>query len=209
MLKKIIVLRKFGIHLYKPIFFAMNQFIKKRTINTLDELWLVEHYPVFTLGKSGKIKHIIKSENIPIIQSDRGGQITYHGPGQQIMYILLDLKRNKISAKKLISIMENTVISTLKEIGINSYSLKEAPGIYVKEKKICSLGLRIHKSYSSHGLALNINMNLTPFHNINPCGYSGIKMTQINDLIPSIKIEYIKSLLIKNFCKLSNFQIGK
>ncbi|MGP1930624.1 MAG: lipoyl(octanoyl) transferase LipB [Arsenophonus sp. ET-YP4-MAG3] len=207
MLKKTIILRQFGLYPYKPIFDAMHQFTKKRRIDTLDELWLVEHYPIFTKGQSDKKKHLLVQGNIPVIQSDRGGKITYHGPGQQIMYVLLDLKRNKISIRELVIILENTVINTLSEFSIIAYAQREAPGVYVKQKKICSIGLRIHKNCSLHGLALNVNMDLSPFQNINPCGHIGIKMTQLNDLIPGSKIKDIKPLLTKHFCKLLKFQL--
>ncbi len=185
----------------------MHQFTKKRTVNTPDELWLVEHYPVFTQGQAGKKEHLLASGNIPVIQSDRGGQITYHGPGQQIMYILLDLKRNQISVRELITILEITVINTLSEFSITAYAQREAPGVYVKKKKICSLGLRIYKGCSFHGLALNINMDLTPFQRINPCGYAGMKMTQLNDLVPCSKVKDVEPFLIKHFCNLLEFQL--
>ncbi|MFP3014364.1 MAG: lipoyl(octanoyl) transferase LipB [Arsenophonus sp.] len=208
-IKKIIILRQLGLNSYQPILDAMRQFTKKRTINTLDEIWLVEHYPVFTQGQSGKKEHLLSIRNIPVIQSDRGGQVTYHGPGQQIMYTLLDLRRNKISIKNLIIALENTVINTLYEFGISSYSNRKFPGVYVKQEKICSLGLRIHKGCSFHGLALNINMNLMPFQDINPCGCVGIKMTQLNNLVPDIDLKDTKSLLIKHFCNLLGFQLAE
>ncbi|MGP1939132.1 MAG: lipoyl(octanoyl) transferase LipB [Arsenophonus sp. ET-DL9-MAG3] len=209
MLKKTIILRQFGLNSYKPIFDAMHQFTRKRSIDTLDELWLVEHYPVFTKGQSDKKKHLLVEGDIPVIQSDRGGKITYHGPGQQIMYVLLDLKRNKISIKELVIILENTVISTLSEFCVTAYAKREAPGVYVEQKKICSIGLRIYKNCSLHGLALNVNMDLSPFKSINPCGYIGMKMTQLNDLVPGSKIKDIELLLTKHFCKLLNFQLAK
>ncbi len=185
----------------------MYQFTKKRTVNTPDELWFMEHYPVFTQGQAGKKEHLLAPGNIPVIQSDRGGQITYHGPGQQIMYTLLDLKRNQISVRELITALEITVINTLSEFSITAYAQREAPGVYVKQKKICSLGLRIHKGCSFHGLALNINMDLTPFQRINPCGYAGMKMTQLNDLVPCSQIKDVEPLLIKHFCNLLEFQL--
>lgn len=182
----------------------MIKFTKKRKKNTPDEIWLVEHNSVFTIGKSGTKNDIIINGNIPVIQSNRGGKVTYHGPGQQLMYVLLDLKRNKINIKKLINILENTVINTLLELKIKSKNKKKFPGIYVKKKKICSIGLRIQKNCSLHGLALNVNMDLSPFKYINPCGMNNIKMTQIKDFIPTIKIKDIQSILINNFFKLIN-----
>ena len=209
LLKKTIILRQLGLHTYQPISDAMHQFTKKRTVDTPDELWLVEHYPVFTQGQAGKIEHLLAPGNIPVFQTNRGGQITYHGPGQQIMYILLDLKRNKISVRELVSTLENTVINTLAEFGITAYARREAPGVYVKQKKICSLGLRIHKGCSFHGLALNINMDLAPFQRINPCGYAGMQMTQLNDLVPGTQVKDVEPLLIKHFYNLLGFQLAE
>ncbi|MFP3019664.1 MAG: lipoyl(octanoyl) transferase LipB [Arsenophonus sp.] len=209
MLKTSIILRQLGLHNYQFVSDEMHKFTKKRTVDTKDELWLVEHYPVFTQGKTSKKEHLLLQGNIPVIQSDRGGKITYHGPGQQIMYILLDLKRNQISVRELVIRLENTVINTLSEFGIDSYARREAPGVYVEEKKISSIGLRIHKGCSFYGLALNINMDLSPFQYINPCGYIGMKMTQLNDLIPNIQSKDVKPLLIKHFCNLSSFQLAE
>lgn len=205
--KKNIILRQFGLHAYQPISDEMHQFTKKRAVDTPDELWLVEHYPVFTQGQAGKKEHLLAPGNIPVIQSDRAGQITYHGPGQQIMYILLDLKRNQIGMRELVTTLENTVINTLSEFGITAYAQREAPGVYVEQKKICSLGLRIHKGCSFHGLALNINMDLAPFERINPCGYVGMQMTQLNDLVPGSQVKDVEPLLIKHFCNLLRFQL--
>ncbi|MFP3029248.1 MAG: lipoyl(octanoyl) transferase LipB [Arsenophonus sp.] len=209
MVKKNIILRQLGLHAYQDISNKMHQFTKKRTVNTPDEIWLLEHYPVFTQGQAGKKEHLLSLGNIPFIQSDRGGQITYHGPGQQIMYILLDLKRNQITVRELVTTLENAVINTLSEFSIIAYAQREAPGVYVKQKKICSLGLRIHKGCSFHGLALNINMDLTPFHRINPCGYVGMQMTQLNDLVPGSHLKDVDPLLIKHFCSLLGFQLGE
>lgn len=205
-IKKKILLKKIGIQHYQKTFDKMKNFINKRTSKTTDELWLLEHYSVFTQGKSEKENKIMNQQKIPIIKSNRGGKITYHGPGQQIMYTLLDLKRNNIGIKKLINSLERSVINTLSELGINSHSKSCFPGVYVKEKKICSIGLRIYKYFSSHGLALNINMNLNPFKKIVPCGIKNIKMTQISNFIPGIKIKDVQPILIKNFCKILNFK---
>ncbi|WMY95277.1 MAG: lipoyl(octanoyl) transferase LipB [Arsenophonus sp.] len=205
-MKNNIILRQLGLHAYQSILDAMHEFTKQRTINTPDEIWLLQHYPVFTQGQTGKKEHLLKSSNIPVIQSDRGGQITYHGPGQLIMYILLDLKRKKISIKKLVHTLENTVINTLNELGITSHLKNKSPGVYINKKKICSLGLRINKGCTLHGLALNVNMDLTPFQQINPCGHIGMKMTQINTFIPNIQIKDIEPLIIKYFCDLLQLQ---
>ncbi|AZP36355.1 Octanoyltransferase [Candidatus Annandia adelgestsuga] len=176
----------------------MNLFNKKRKFNTCDEIWLVEHYPIFTIGKKNKNKYkkINNIINIPIMYSDRGGDITYHGLGQQIIYFLIDLKRKKINIKKFIDIIVKSIINTLSYFNIKSYYLKKRPGIYVKKKKICSLGLQIYKGYTSHGLALNVNMDLLPFKYIKPCGYKDLKMTQIKNFINNIKINKVTKILI-------------
>lgn len=206
MKKKNIILKKIKISDYQSVLNDMIDFTKKRKENTLDEIWLVEHYSVFTIGKSGKKKDIIVTGNIPVIKSNRGGQITYHGPGQQLVYVLLNLKKNQINIKKLIDILEKTIINTLLELNIISHNKKNYPGIYVKNKKICSIGLRVYKYYSLHGLALNVNMDLSPFKYINPCGMNNIKMTQIHEFIPGIKIKNIQPILVNNFFKLINLK---
>ncbi len=142
-----------------------------------DELWLVEHDAVFTQGQAGKAEHILMPGDIPVVQVDRGGQVTYHGPGQQVIYLLIDIRRRKLGVRHLVNAMENAVIALLGETGITAYAKKDAPGVYVDEQKVCSLGLRIRRGCSFHGLALNVNMDLSPFSRINPCGYAGMEMT--------------------------------
>ncbi|MDU4301640.1 MAG: lipoyl(octanoyl) transferase LipB, partial [Eikenella corrodens] len=150
---------------------------------TEDELWVVEHPPVFTQGMAGKAEHLLSRSNIPVVQIDRGGQITYHGPGQLVVYTLIDFKRRKISVRELVSRLENSIIATLAEYGIAAAADPKRPGVYVEGKKIASLGLRIKRGAVYHGLALNVNMDLSPFRQINPCGYAGLEMTQIADLV--------------------------
>ncbi|UDG79326.1 Octanoyltransferase [Candidatus Ecksteinia adelgidicola] len=206
---KRIVLRHLGLQYYKKTSQDMHIFTHQRTEQTLDEIWLVQHYPVFTEGKKSKKEDLLIPGNIPVIQSDRGGQITYHGPGQQIMYIMINLKRKKINVRKLITVIENTVINTLLYFNINSYSCPNSPGIYVKQKKICSLGLHFYKGNSSYGLALNVAMDLTPFQYINPCGYVGLKMIQMSMIIPNVNIKKIHKVLVKEFVSLMNYQCIK
>ncbi|CAD6507099.1 lipoyl(octanoyl) transferase LipB [Candidatus Profftia tarda] len=194
-----IILRQLGLQPYTPISQAMYTFTSQRTKNTSDELWLVQHYPIFTQGKTGKIQHTLAAEDIPLIQSDRGGQITYHGPGQQVMYILMDLKRNNFVVRQLVEAIENTVIKTLDKFGIQGHTKIHAPGVYVGIQKICSLGLSIHKGCSYHGLALNISMDLTPFSHIHPCGCIGMQMTQISALNRNVKLEEVQEVLIDQF----------
>lgn len=202
MTKKNIILRKLGICEYTYIFNAMYKFTKKRTKNTIDEIWFLQHFPVFTEGLSYKNSLLSQIKNIPVIKSNRGGKTTYHAPGQQIIYVLLDLKKNKINIRDLINILENTTINTLLDFGIKGYTKNKYPGVYVHQKKICSLGLRIYNGCSMHGLALNVNMNLKPFNYIHPCGNKNIKMTQIKDFIKNINIKNVEKKLIKHMLKL-------
>jgi len=182
----------------------MHDFTDMRDDTTPDEIWLVEHLPVFTQGQAGKAEHLLMTGDIPVIQSDRGGQVTYHGPGQQVMYVLLNLKRRKLGVRELVTLLEQTVVNTLAEYGIDAHPRADAPGVYVGEMKICSLGLRIRKSCSFHGLALNINMDLTPFQRINPCGYAGMEMTQMRQWVDTATPENIRPVLLKKFLALLN-----
>ncbi|WP_036820959.1 lipoyl(octanoyl) transferase LipB, partial [Photobacterium sanctipauli] len=173
-MQKKIIIRNLGRRDYEPTWQAMHEFTDQRSTDTLDEIWLVEHNPVFTQGQAGKAEHLLNTGDIPVVQSDRGGQVTYHGPGQLVAYILIDLRRDKLGVRDLVTHIENTVINTLSHFGIESNARPDAPGVYVDGQKICSLGLRIRRGCSFHGLALNINMDLAPFLRINPCGYAGM-----------------------------------
>ncbi|EOZ1457828.1 lipoyl(octanoyl) transferase LipB [Enterobacter hormaechei] len=199
-----ILVRHLGIQPYEPVSQAMHDFTDMRDDTTPDEIWLVEHMPVFTQGQAGKAEHLLMTGDIPVIQSDRGGQVTYHGPGQQVMYVLLNLKRRKLGVRELVTLLEQTVVNTLAEYGIDAHPRADAPGVYVGEKKICSLGLRIRKGCSFHGLALNINMDLTPFQRINPCGYAGMEMTQMRQWVTTATPENIRPVLLKMFLALLN-----
>ncbi|EPO7805189.1 MULTISPECIES: lipoyl(octanoyl) transferase LipB [Enterobacter] len=199
-----ILVRHLGIQPYEPVSQAMHDFTDMRDDTTPDEIWLVEHMPVFTQGQAGKAEHLLMTGDIPVIQSDRGGQVTYHGPGQQVMYVLLNLKRRKLGVRELVTLLEQTVVNTLAEYGIDAHPRADAPGVYVGEKKICSLGLRIRKGCSFHGLALNINMDLTPFQRINPCGYAGMEMTQMRQWVATATPENIRPVLLKMFLALLN-----
>ncbi|WMY73291.1 lipoyl(octanoyl) transferase LipB [Buttiauxella selenatireducens] len=199
-----IQIRQLGLQPYEPISQAMHDFTDTRDETTADEIWLVEHERVFTQGQAGKAEHVLVPGDIPVIQSDRGGQVTYHGPGQQVMYVLLNLKRRKLGVRELVTILEQTVVNTLAELGIEAYPRADAPGVYVDGRKICSLGLRIRKGCSFHGLALNIDMDLSPFLRINPCGYAGLEMTQVSSLRPGVLLEDVQPLLINNFITLLN-----
>ena len=172
-----------GVADYLPIFEAMKCFNEQRTPDTEDELWVVEHPPVFTQGLAGKPEHLLMPSHIPVVQIDRGGQITYHGLGQLVIYTLIDFKRRKTSVRHIVSALENSIIATLAEYHITAYADPKRPGVYVRDKKIASLGLRIKNGSVYHGLALNVNMDLSPFQLINPCGYAGLEMTQIADYV--------------------------
>jgi len=199
-----ILVRHLGQQPYEPISQAMHEFTDTRDENTLDEVWLVEHPPVFTQGQAGKAEHILATGDIPVIQSDRGGQVTYHGPGQQVMYVLLNLKRRKLGVRELVTLLEQTVVNTLADQGIEAFPRADAPGVYVGEKKICSLGLRIRKGCSFHGLALNIAMDLSPFQRINPCGYAGMEMAQVKDWVADATTASIEPVLVNHFLTLLN-----
>ena len=168
---------------YAPVFEEMKRFNDERTADTEDELWVVEHNPVFTQGLAGKPEHLLIHDDIPVVQIDRGGQITYHGPGQLVVYTMIDFKRRKTSVRNIVSALENSIIDTLSDYDITANADPQRSGVYVQGKKIASLGLRIKNGSVYHGLALNIDMDLSPFTHINPCGYAGLEMTQIAEYV--------------------------
>ncbi|HSN64775.1 MAG: lipoyl(octanoyl) transferase LipB [Azonexus sp.] len=174
--------RRLGRVEYEPTWRAMQEFTASRTPETPDELWIVEHPPVFTLGQAGKPEHVLEDLGIPIVKIDRGGQVTYHGPGQVVIYLLLDLARLKIKVRELVTAIEQGVIDFLAAHGVQAERRAGAPGVYVGEAKVAALGLKIKNSCSYHGLSLNVDMDLSPFAAINPCGYAGLKVTQTKNL---------------------------
>lgn len=184
-----------GLQDYHQTWEAMKRFTQQRTSDSEDELWVVEHPRVFTQGISTKAKHLLSMSEIPVVKTDRGGQITYHGPGQVIIYCLFDLKRLGIGVKKMVSIIEQSIISLLKRYNINSHTKDGAPGIYVNDAKIAALGLKVKNGKTYHGLSLNVAMDLSPFQQINPCGYPGLKVTQLSDLVDNINLEQISQEL--------------
>ena len=180
----------------------MTDFTNQRTPETIDQLWLVEHPPVFTQGQAGKAEHLLFPGDIPVVQSDRGGQVTYHGPGQLVAYPLLDLRRLKIGVRELVTSIEQTIVATLAHYQIESAGKPDAPGVYVNGNKIASLGLRVRRGCSFHGLALNVAMDLAPFQRINPCGYQGLAMTQMKDLLPNPPVlEDVQTQLVAEFAR--------
>lgn len=174
--------RELGLVDYQPTWHAMQQFTDARGSDTPDEIWLLEHPPVFTQGQAGKAEHVLFAGDIPVVQVDRGGQVTYHGPGQLVAYLLLDVRRSGIGVRELVSRIERSLIDLLASYGVSAHAKPDAPGVYVDGAKIASLGLRIRNGRSFHGLALNVDMDLQPFQRINPCGYAGMAMTQLADL---------------------------
>ncbi|ELB2282836.1 lipoyl(octanoyl) transferase LipB [Vibrio alginolyticus] len=201
-----LVVKRLGRQDYEPVWKAMHEFTDQRTEETRDEVWLVEHNPVFTQGQAGKAEHLINTGDIPVVQSDRGGQVTYHGPGQLVAYFLINLRRKKLGVRDLVTTIENLVINTLKAYNIDSAARPDAPGVYVAGKKICSLGLRIRKGCSFHGLALNVNMDLTPFLRINPCGYEGMEMVQVSQFSGPDNVEAVEKQLIEELVTLLDYE---
>ena len=191
-----LIIRHLGQQPYESVWQDMQRFTEQRDKNTNDEIWIVQHPPVFTLGKAGKAEHLLNTGDIPVVQVDRGGQVTYHGPGQLVVYVLLDLNRLKLGIRELVTRLENCVINLLSEYDIKAESKKEAPGVYVGGKKIAALGLRVRRGYCFHGLALNVDMDLEPFSRINPCGYEGLETTQLSDFISDINFDIIAQQLL-------------
>ncbi len=175
--------RDLGLTEYEPAWQAMQRFTNTRGPDTDDEIWLLQHLPVFTQGQAGKAEHLLLPGDIPVVQADRGGQVTYHGPGQLVCYLLLDVRRLGLGVRELVSRIEQSLIDLLATYGVQAQARPDAPGVYVDGAKIASLGLRIRNGRSFHGLALNVDMDLEPFRRINPCGYAGMTMTQVADLV--------------------------
>ncbi len=194
---KSIIPRYLGKQDYLPIWQAMREFTDQRGPETPDEIWLLEHPPVYTLGQNGKEEHILHITEIPIIHVDRGGQVTYHGPGQLVGYVLIDLKRRNMGVRHLVTALEQAVIALLADFSIKAQSRCDAPGVYVDQAKICSLGLRVRRGCSFHGLALNVNMDLLPFSHINPCGFTNLAITQMKDFGVDITPEQVAPLLVE------------
>lgn len=196
-----VIVRDLGRVPYDATWHDMQSFTLERDEDCTDELWLLEHDAVFTQGQAGKAEHVLAPGDIPVVKVDRGGQVTYHGPGQLVAYVLLDMSRIGSDVRKLVSALEQSIVSVLGQLGIESAPRADAPGVYVGERKICSLGLRIKKGKSFHGLALNVEMDLAPFQRINPCGYPGMEMTQVADFHPHPDMTLIKQRWVSAFCE--------
>jgi len=192
-----LVVRRLGLRDYVPVWRHMQSFTDNRDENTPDELWLVQHPPVFTQGQAGKAEHILAPGDIPVIQVDRGGQVTYHGPGQIVAYPLLDLRRLGIGVKALVNRIEESIIRVLAYYGVDGQRKAGAPGIYVDDEKIASLGLRVRRARTFHGLAFNIDMDLEPFQRINPCGFEGLKVTQLS-AFADVQLTQVENQLVES-----------
>lgn len=190
------IVKELGLVEYQPIWSAMQSYTTERDQNSPDQLWLVEHPSVFTQGLNGKAEHILNPNTIPVVQTDRGGQVTYHGPGQLIAYTLFDLRRLNIGVRDMVTSLENSVIDLLKQSNIDSYARKDAPGVYVDDKKIASLGLRVKRGCCYHGISLNVAMDLTPFSYINPCGYANMDVIDLAGLGLDLDMEQVKQRFV-------------
>ncbi len=184
-----------GIQQYELIWEEMKHFTASRTTETTDQVWMLQHFPVYTQGQAGKVEHILNPGKIPIVQSDRGGQVTYHGPGQLLIYVLFDIKRRKLGIRSLVCCLQDLLIQSLATFNIHGHTQCGAPGVYVDDKKIASIGLRVKNGCTYHGLALNVEMDLTPFLGINPCGYTELKMTHMKNLVPNISFATVEKQL--------------
>lgn len=196
-----VLVRELGRQAYAPVWHAMQAFTDARGAETEDELWLVEHEPVFTQGQAGKPEHVLAPGDIPVVAVDRGGQITYHGPGQIVAYPMLDLRRLGIGVRQLVCRIEQAIINTLEEWNIVAQRREGAPGVYVGDAKIAALGLRVRRGCSFHGLAFNIAMDLEPFSRINPCGYRGLAVTQMTDLGAATHPAIVAPVLVRELCR--------
>jgi len=191
-----IVVKRLGCVEYEPTWRAMQAFNETRGAETPDEIWLCQHPPVFTLGLAGKPEHLLRDIGVPVVKIDRGGQITYHGPGQIVAYLLFDLRRRKLMVRELVSRMEQAAIDVLAEYGVSAVRLAGAPGVYVDGAKIAALGLRVKNGCCYHGLAVNVDMDLAPFAAINPCGYEGMAVTQLRELCAGATVSTVSDRLI-------------
>ena len=191
---------------YEPVWQAMKQFTQQRDATTVDELWITEHFPVYTQGLNGRREHLLATDDIPVVQVDRGGQVTYHGPGQLVVYCLLDLNRLGIGIRQLVTNIEMAIIKLLECYQIEAYAKKDAPGVYVDGAKIAALGLRIRKGCSYHGLSLNLDMDLKPFSGINPCGYKGLAVTRLADHVPHFSTEQVKQELCSQLITINGYE---
>lgn len=206
MLSADLKVRRLGLMAYEPVWRAMQAFTDQRDENTSDELWLLEHPPVFTQGQAGRAEHILAPGDIPVIQVDRGGQVTYHGPGQVVAYPLIDIKRLDMGVRDLVKGIEQAIINVLKSYGVDAALIAGAPGVYIDGVKIASLGLRIRKGRSFHGLSFNVNMDLEPFQRINPCGFQGLQVTNLSALAEVSSMAEVEDRLIAGLSEVLGYK---
>ncbi len=196
-----LIVRALGLQPYMDTWEAMKTFTAERDETVTDELWCLQHPRVYTQGQAGKPEHILAPGDIPVIQVDRGGQVTYHGPGQLVVYLMIDLRRRKLGVRVLVDVIEQAIVRTLAGYGIEAAPKADAPGVYVSGAKIASLGMRVRRGCSFHGLALNVDMDMEPFGRINPCGYAGMAMTQVRDFVPAIQVSDIEPKLVAELAR--------
>ena len=202
-----LIIKQLGIQNYESVWQAMKAFTQSRAPTSPDELWLVEHPPIYTLGLNGKHEHVIDPGTIPVVNVDRGGQVTYHGPGQLVAYTLVDLNRLHIGVKEFVRQLEQTIINLLADYNISANGREDAPGVYVNQAKIAALGLRVKKNNVYHGLSLNVDMDLEPFNRINPCGYEDMTVTQLKELTHFKDIDEISQKFIGYFTRIMGYNI--
>ena len=201
-------IRQYGLVEYGKIFDEMRHFTDTRDADSIDEIWTLQHYPVYTLGKNSKPEHLLKKTAVPVVQVDRGGQVTYHGPGQIVIYLLLDLQRRNLGIKALVSHIEQVVIDLLADYQLQAIRQAGAPGVYVGEAKIAALGIRVRKGRCYHGLSFNVAMDLSPFQDINPCGYAGLRVVNLADLLSDQQaptLQTVNSQLINHLCRILGY----
>lgn len=202
-------IRRLGLCAYEPVWLDMQAFTRQRDTQTVDEIWLLQHQPVYTLGMNGKREHLLAPGDIPVVEIDRGGQVTYHGPGQLLAYTLFDLKRLNIGIRGLVEALESSVIDWLGSHGVTAVARRDAPGVYVEGAKIAALGLRVKRGCSYHGLALNVNTDLEPFAGINPCGYEGMAVTRTGDLGIDMSVEEVAAQWLPYLAERLGYQLEK
>lgn len=200
-----LIVRQLNRQPYEPVWHAMQTFTDERDADTPDELWVLEHDPVFTQGQAGKAEHILAPGDIPVVKVDRGGQVTYHGPGQLVVYFLIDIRRRKMGVRNLVNAIEDTIVAMMADYNVRASARPDAPGVYVDDAKLCSLGLRIRKGCSFHGLALNVDMDLSPFLRINPCGYAGMEMVQSKDIKGPQNVAEAAEQVVRIFAELLGY----
>jgi lipoyl(octanoyl) transferase len=203
-----IEIRHLGVRPYQPVYQAMGAFTDARVPGSADEIWVLEHEPVYTLGLGGKMMHVLDPGAIPVVRTDRGGQVTYHGPGQLIVYVLLDLNRRNVRVRALVSCLEQAVINCVARAGIGATRVAGAPGVYVEGRKLAALGLRVRRGRSYHGLAVNVDGDLAPFAGINPCGYPGLPVTRLADLGVNMNCQEFSARLLPELCELLDPESG-